>query len=122
MPIKLGDLTRQTKTVTVRFEDTEDTLTVSYRPRNLTPAMQAAFERASREGRYTEVLLDGIRGLVAEWDLIGEDGEPVPFTAEALADVPLLVLSAVAEVIGRDVTADPLSSNGSAAISSLAVR
>ena len=120
MPINLGDLTKQTRTVTVRFEGTDDTLTVAYRPHCLTPARQAAFSQATREGRHTDVMIEGIQVLVTEWDLLGEDGQPVPLTAEALAEVPMLVLGAVGAAIGEDVTPGPLSSNGSAATSSLA--
>ncbi len=120
MPIKLADLAKQTKTVTVAFEGAEEPLTVTYRPRFLTPARQVAFEEAARAGRHTELLTEGIVGLVAEWDLLSDDGQPVALTAEGLADVPLEVLSVVVEAIGRDVAPSPLPGNGSAATSSLA--
>ena len=122
MPVKLGDLTKQTKTTTVQFEGVEDPLTVTYRPRHLTPARQAAFREAAEAGRHTEALVEGIVGLVAAWDLLGEDGRPVPLTAEALADVPLEVLGLVIEAIGQDVAPSPLPDNGSAAGSLAAVK
>ena len=120
MPIKLADLTKRTKTVSVRFEGADDALSVTYRPRLLTPALQATFQEAAREGRHSEMLVDSMVALVTDWDLLGDDGKPIPLTSEALLGVPIEVLALVTEALGRDLVPDPLPNGGSDAGSSLA--
>jgi hypothetical protein len=122
MPIRLADLTKEIRTVTKHFEGTEDTLTITYRPRAWTPSIHAALLEAIDRGRTPEALVINLSTLVVEWDLLDDDGKPIPTTPESLRGVSLQVLNIAVETINADMLPDPTpaaTSNGSSPTGSL---
>lgn len=113
MPLKLADLGKTTRDATFTYEGS--TVHLKYRPSALTARVQmssASLVTLGREfagseddpddvkrdrlisaaesvlealGDYTEVLST----MVAEWDVLGEDGKPIPISAEVIRDLPL---------------------------------
>lgn len=113
MPLKLADLGKTTRDATFTYEGS--TVHLKYRPSALTARVQmssASLVTLGREfagseddpddvkrdrlisaaesvlealGDYTEVLTK----MVAEWDVLGEDGKPIPISAEVIRDLPL---------------------------------
>jgi hypothetical protein len=118
MPIRLADLTKEARTVTKTFEGTEDTLTITYRPRAWTPSIHAALMEAINSGQTPEALVINLSTLVVEWDLLDDDGKPIPTTPESLRGVSLQVLNIAVETINADMLPDP-TPNGNSDASSL---
>lgn len=113
MPLKLADLGKTTREATFTYEGS--TVHIKYRPSALTARVQmssASLVTLGREfvgsdddpdeikrerlisaaesvlealGDYTEVLSK----MVADWDVLGEDGKPIPVTPSVIRDLPL---------------------------------
>jgi len=95
MPIKLSDLQKQTRPLTLDFSGEQ--INVIYRPGAITPALTARFVDMSNA--------EAVPIIVAEWDILGDDGQPLPVTAEICETLPLEFLRAVV----REVIADSAS-------------
>lgn len=76
MAIHLADLQKRTRTVRVSFQGEE--LNVTYKINIVTPAFLA------EKLKIEEQLARAIEG----WDLLGEDGKPVPITYEVFEVLP----------------------------------
>lgn len=125
MPITLGQLSANRKSVTVTFEG-GDELHVEYYPQRFTAQMlanvsvmdtdAAATLTAQRAVEMVSSVTDMLLVLLASWDLvesIGEDGTPgptLPITREALAGVGLPIQWAILGAI----TSGAASSQGEA--------
>lgn len=119
MPVMLKDLKKATKTVT--FPYGADTVTLTYRPAAITPRVQyvagalvalggqqvdlegltPAARNAlvqQRTAAATEAIGDYV-GMLAEiitaWDVLGDDGKPLPVTAGEMADFPYEFINAL---------------------------
>jgi len=116
----LGQIVDATRRVVVTFGDVE--LKIAYRPGAVTPRLQRAIRQAQIEGDVDTVMLEMLIRLVASWDLTDDDGALVPLTTDALADLPVRLLSGILVALGEDLAPDPLkggvSSNGSLAAAS----
>ncbi len=104
MPIKLGTLTKMTKTVTHRFEELDESLTLTYRPRAYTATAESAFQDAMKENRTSEAVVQMLSTMLVKWDLLGDDGEPLPFDAATLRDVPTEILGFAITAIMEDMS------------------
>lgn len=84
--------------VPVLVELDGDTFTVHVRPSALTPKLRSDLrENESAE----EGLVQMIAATAVRWDLLTEEGgEPYPLTADALRELPIELLGAVANAIG----------------------
>src|SRR5438874_8922809 len=102
MPIRLAELTKETRTLVKTFDGTDDTLSVTYRPSAWTPALMAEHLAAVREGNTPEALVLDLAALLVSWDLLDDKGKPLPTTAEALREVSLEVLNVVLGAINAD--------------------
>ena len=101
MPIKMQDLNKKALPAVFTYEG--ETCTVYYRPAKLTTRVQfaaAAMATVGREGQtaadqaalIVEVLGDyteALTGLLASWDVLGEDGKPIPITVDVIQELPL---------------------------------
>lgn len=86
----------QEKTIEVPFGD--ETLTVTYRPEALTPAMLVAMDEAKTTKQQMDVVAGLLAEMVASWDLtVG--GEPYPLEKDALLQLPLGFLNTVFQAL-----------------------
>jgi hypothetical protein len=100
MGMKLADLRSKTASVKVEFGD--DTLTVNYRPNAITPnaklmifrGMDGGATQAERENAFDD-FATGMAEIIESWDLLGEDGKPLPVTKDLLLSLPDALLGAI---------------------------
>lgn len=104
MPIKLGTLTKLTKTVTHRFDELDESLTLTYRPRAYTATTEAAFQAAMAENRTSEAVVQMLSVMMVSWDLMDDSGEPLPTDAATLRDVPTEILGLAITAIMEDMS------------------
>ena len=121
MPISLSALTADRRTVRVPFGD--DTLTLTYRP-SAVNAKQEARELEEREkGQHLMAQARSLAEIVESWDVLGDDGQPLPVSAEVLAGLGLDVTSKLTRAILDDLlpnrTPPAVSRNGSSAAAAL---
>lgn len=87
MPIRLSSLSTDRRTLKVPFGD--DTLTLTYKPSAIN-AVQEAREIADKAAG--KVVLSQARSLVESllsWDLLDDDGEPLPLNEEIMGGLGL---------------------------------
>jgi hypothetical protein len=116
MPVRLSDLTRRERTVAVHFEGVDAALSVTYRPDRWTPASEARSRLLLDGNRPGQALALFLAERVTSWDLLAEDGTPVPLTEDALADVDIAIMNAVVLAVMEDMrpkSTDPKSSAAS---------
>jgi hypothetical protein len=87
MPIRLSDLSADRRTVKVPFGD--DTLTLVCKPSALN-AIQEARELEDRAvGRVVMSQARSLAELIISWDLLDDDGKPLPVSEEVLGGLGL---------------------------------
>lgn len=101
MAIQLSQLKANTRTIIVPYYG--DTVTVTYRPSVLTPARESAIREGVQAGDNAP-MLSAIAEMVIEWDVMGEDGEPLARTPQVLETLPSALLSAIFGEIGEDMS------------------
>ncbi len=84
-------------TLTVPVEVYGESLSVTWRPAALTPALEARVGDVADQpaSAQTAVLVEVLSRLLAGWDLTEDDGSPVPTSVERLRDLPTAFLWAV---------------------------
>lgn len=110
LPLKLGD----------------DDLLIKYHPGKMTQSMRtnlfrgaAAFVDDNERGvdgawrRYFEA----VASVLVWWDVLGDDGEPLPISAETLADLPLGFIESLISEVAKDSRVNPQIKAISASIS-----
>lgn len=105
---RLADFARNSATVRVPFGDL--TVTVRYSPDRLKPADEDAVREAQRDQYASGVLISFLCAVVEEWDLMDDDGRPIPLTPEALQHVPLTIMDRIAGAIFQDMRPHPTNS------------
>ncbi len=91
--MKLSTLIGRTKQATIDFGD-GDLLHYVYRPAAITGKMVIAINSLTETVAIADFCADAA-AVLASWDLLGEDGEPVPITPESLQTIPWGVLCIV---------------------------
>lgn len=112
---------------TVSVELGGDAVTVSYRPRLMTPEFQERIARAEGVEGIRTALYGPTAELMIAWDLTEDDGTPIPPNdTEALRRVPSPILLAVLKGILEDARPNASrpsgSSNGSSVTGDLEPR
>ena len=70
------------ETVTVRHGDEEAEVVID--PTVLTTAVQIELQEIEDPAEQTRFLVEILSQLVTEWEILGEDGEPLPTTIDSL--------------------------------------
>jgi len=106
---KLSHLCETERTVTVRFEDTEETLTVSYRPMGFTPLTEERLQECQEQGRIGRGLVSLLLDCLVGWDLLDDKGKPLAIDNDTLQSLPLNLLARIVSAIGEDMRPNPQS-------------
>ncbi|MBP8291935.1 MAG: hypothetical protein KAX65_04130 [Caldilineaceae bacterium] len=119
MPVKLKDLKKATKKTT--FPYGADSVTLTYRPAAITPRVQFVAgalvalsgkqvdlaglapearnaivqERMAASSEAIGDYLDMLTEIIVTWDVLGDDGKPLPVTADIMADFPYEFINAL---------------------------
>jgi hypothetical protein len=107
VPLRLADLTKETKTAILTFAGTADTLTVTYRLRAHTPAIAAEVRAAVAEDRTLDAIVCRLLTTVTAWDLLDDEGQTIPLTEAGLAGVASDVLLLIWDGLLADMRPDP---------------
>lgn len=124
MPIKLKDLKNKTATVdvyaTLGKEELAGDLLVTYRLVDAPSSVQAEGYKLMRGDDVDALLEFGAEAVATQmvsWDLLGDDGKPMPITVEVLKnEVPNSLITDIARAIAIDRT--PSKSEGAASSAS----
>lgn len=111
----LAALHKRTKTIKADLGG-GDTLTVTYRPAEFTPAFEDNM-RLAVEAKDPTALAKMVVTLISEWDLFEDEKQTkkVPLTVDRLQTVPMLVLTPLLEMLGEDMRPNSQSAGPSAA-------
>ena len=100
MPIRLSQVGKQQKTATVAYDG--ETVDIVYRPGAFTPRVEARINEAQKDSTVSQELAQILSEVIISWDVLDDDGQPLPPTIDLLMDLPLAFLSAVSVGIGED--------------------
>jgi hypothetical protein len=132
MPIQLSDILKDTKEITFDYEGNE--CTIVYRHKALTPIMRVLlgagsdYIRSKRESQqpkkkgkkgeapgvnWQDLVADvheylgAIAGLLVTWDVLDDEGEPLPITVEWLEHLPMSFINSIAGAMLTDGLPNP---------------
>ena len=100
MPVRISNLVRDRRTVTIPIDD--DVVTITYRPGGFTPETEDRLRQYADDQRGGAALVALLADCLIEWDLVDDDGRPLKPTAENLRRLPTVFLSQVAQAIAED--------------------
>lgn len=109
MPIKLSDLTKQTRVIQVDVGANEP-LEVEYRIQAYTPEIES--EIANAEQRPAATLARILSMLVVRWSLVDDNDAMYPLDEKSTAKLPLPLMLAVFSKIAEDMRPNPMSAGG----------
>lgn len=101
--MKLAELRSETKPIVVHFDAGD--LKVSYRPNAFTAdAMDSVQAAAADTAKATDAMFQMVAGVLADWDLEGDDGTVIPLsdTARLRAEVPMGVFNRIFVAMNED--------------------
>ena len=107
MAITLSQLKKNLKTLTVEIDG--DILTISYRPAAITPAL---WDELRSKEYDRNIHVDVLSRALAGWDLLDDDGQPLPILESELMELPGDFLAAIYNQIMSD-TYSPKARSGS---------
>jgi hypothetical protein len=117
--MKLSAILADRRTLEIPFG--EDVLIVVYAPSLVTPRnISVALDQ--EDDNQSQAVVELLVTLIEEWDLTGDDGQPVAISAETLEILPVRFLSDVLVAITGDTNTDPTNSGNSGATSSRKAR
>jgi hypothetical protein len=97
MPLKVSQLTKETNTVEVRVGDgPEDVVNVTYRPGALTLQMaEDASDLMNDPMAGFKIIPLMLEPVLVGWDILNEDGTPLPCDAAGIRILPLEFVGAL---------------------------
>ncbi len=116
MPIRISNLVRDRRMVTIPIDD--ETVTITYRPGGFTPETEDRLRTFADDQRGGAALVALLADCLIDWDVLDDDGKPLRPTAENLRRLPMVFLSQVAQAIAEDMRPN-LSSAGNSGAGSL---
>ena len=110
MPIKIGDLSKEVREISFVFAD--ETVNLSYKVGKYTGEAELRLSEAQTDKQPVNGLVNLLDGMLVSWDVLEDDGKPMPVTVENLRRLPVNFLAEVANTITEDmrpnaVTASP---------------
>jgi len=100
MPVRVGNLVRDRRTVTMPIGD--ESLTITYQPSGITPDTEDKLREYAADQRGGAMLVALLVDCLVEWDLLDDRGKPLPITADSLRKLPTIFLAQVAQAITED--------------------
>lgn len=100
MPISISALTANRRTLDIDFSG--ETLRVTYRPAAINAAQEARELEDKADGKHVLSVIRTITETVVSWDLMGDDGQPLPLTEDALMPLGIDILSTITTALVRD--------------------
>lgn len=98
--MKLSDLRANVRRLDVDYFGS--TVSITYRPGELTPETEDALREAREQNRTTDALIELMVRALVGWDVTDDDGEPLPIAAETLRPFPTALLLHIMAAIQDD--------------------
>ncbi len=117
MPVRVGNLVRDRRTVTIPVGD--ESLTITYKPSGITPETEDRLREYAADQRGGAMLVALLADCLVEWDLLDDRGKPLPVNAETLRQLPMVFLTQLVQAITEDMRPNLPSAGGSGAGSQL---
>lgn len=113
MPVRLSDLMRDSRTITVPVGD--DVLTVTYRPSGITPETEERLAKLGQDQRLGASMIALLSETLAGWDLVDDKGKTLPITEAQLRKLPMRFLGDLVRAMTEDMRPNSSSGGESAA-------
>jgi|SRR5215217_1744605 len=94
MPFSIKKVKEETRAAT--FEVGGQTGSITFYPKRFTKSL---LNTATAAGDNIDQLIAILVPLIADWDVVDDDGKPYPITSEALSEFPLEVLKVIQQAI-----------------------
>jgi hypothetical protein len=104
MAIRLSDLTKETRKVSVDVGASEP-LEIEYRTRAYTAELEDNITGAQE--RPATALAQMLKKLIVAWNLVDDDGKPYPLDDAHLSKLPVQVMIAIFQAIADDMRPNP---------------
>lgn len=102
MPVKLHNLTEDSREVVVEYGGEE--CKVTYRPSAFTPNAEEQLRAASKgEGGESAVLVSLLSQMLVSWEVLDDSGEPIGTDIDTIKSLPYVFIGAVFEAVSKDV-------------------
>jgi hypothetical protein len=111
MPLSFAQIQADVRTINVSYF--EHNFSVTYRPSENTPRKNSAAQELEEGGDTNKATIDTLCRVMIAWDVLGDDGKPLPITAETLGDMPYAILTSIVQAIGADGSPKPASAGKS---------
>lgn len=102
MTVKFSELAKGVRSVVAEWEG--ESVKVQYRPgansAAFAIALQEAMEGSASGG--TRAIVDSLANMMIGWDVVDDDGKPMPISADDLLAYPVGFLSAILNAIAED--------------------
>ena len=102
MPISLNHLKNDKRTIQAVYFN--DAFSLTYRPSELTPAVEAGI----RESEDNNILVNTLCNLITDWEVQDETGEPVAIEPDVLNNMPSAFLGAILQACREDMLPKPM--------------
>lgn len=113
MPVRVSNLVRDRRTIQVPVGD--EALTITYRPGGITPATEGRLREYSDDQRGGAALVALLADCLVEWDLLDDEGQPLPLDTKTLSQLPVIFLGHLAQAITEDMRPNLPSAGNSGA-------
>lgn len=112
-PISVSHLSQDRRTITVPVND--ESLTITYRPGGLTPEVEDQLRELTDTQRGGATLVTFLLSCLVDWDLLDEEGRPLPISHKTLSRLPTLFLAQLVGAISQDMRPNLMSAGSSGA-------
>jgi Pyridoxal phosphate biosynthesis protein len=107
VPLRVSQLKGKTRELAVKIPDEDEPVVIQYVPGELTLEVSDKIKEAVETGFEGDVAGIVLEPVIKGWDLIQEDGSPLPCNTEQLKKIPLHVLAVFMTAIQQDMMPDP---------------
>ena len=124
MGVRVGSLAKQEEDAQIRVgENDEDVVNIRYRPGALTLGAldrmgEAASSRVFDAGAFEELL----KPILVSWDLLDDEGNPLPITREGLHQLPMEFLGELISTLASGAKVDAEEGKASSGTSEVTER
>ncbi len=113
MGIRISHLSKDRRSIVIPVGD--EALNIVYRPGGLTPETEDRLHELTEEQRGGAALVAFLRDLIVSWDLLDDQGKPLPVDETTLRLLPTGFLSMMVQTIVDDMRPNLMSAGTSGA-------
>ena len=112
MPLDISALAAKTRAVSVVWDG--ETIEVTYKVAELTPAYQSMLAKINTRNMEQDAQWEIVLRILKSWDIV-DGGKPAPIARETFAKLPTSLLMAIINALIEDINPNPKSGKPSAA-------